>query len=126
VEPRHHPTHAPPATDYITFITSLPLLPDPHGAAGRDYFLEAALARSARASRRLNLASSMTPAMLSAPIVEVGYMEDRGRKARKGSIGPAKRLTRISITAEVAGPGDEGMALVLAGGNRVHANGAHH
>lgn len=68
------------------------------------YFLEAALARSARASRRLNLASSMTPGAITSTTVvqEVWH-----------------RPTCIGIAREVATPSDERLPLVLARRNGV-------
>lgn len=65
------------------------------------------MARSSRASRRLNLASWMTPELISINV----------------AIGNTLIRTGIGIRREVASPGDEGLALVLAGGDGVGADG---
>jgi hypothetical protein len=73
------------------------------------YFLEATLARSARASRRLNLASWITPTCVSLTKLQ----------------GWSLPLTSIGIAAEVARPCDEGLVLVCAGCDGVYADGGH-
>jgi hypothetical protein len=78
------------------------------------YCLEAALARSARASRRLNLASWITPGR---KIVLVWVVLLIGRFGRS-------RLTGIGIAGEVASVLDEGGALVVTAGDGVAADGA--
>lgn len=70
------------------------------------YFLEAACARSARASRRLNLASWMTP----------------GECQHKPDGNGGVKLTGIGIAGEVAGPRHVCLTLVLARGDGVHAD----
>lgn len=73
------------------------------------YFFAATLARSARASRRLNLASWMTPM----------YQVSIDSADRMGWV-----LTGIRITREVASPLHESTALLLARSDRVAADGA--
>lgn len=78
------------------------------------HFLEAALARSARASRRLNLASSTTPMHnMSVPILRLLHEKINDK------------LTGIGIAGKVAAPGDVGPTLVRTRRNGVDSDRAH-
>ena len=111
----------------------------------RIHFLpaEAALARSERASRRLYLASAMTPNRTSsANHIDVFFQgifphnklvrrplcvcdtHSRGRKDKRRRRRRRER-TGISIAGKVSGPSNKRLTLVFARGNRVNANGAH-
>lgn len=92
---------------------------------GSAYFFATALARSARASFRLNRASSITPASRYVPRFDQGQEKGRqgqrsarcDRTGTRGQGHEGKRTGRTGVGREVGGPLDEGRVL---GGSRGH------